>query len=122
MGTRPSIVSDATLTARQNQRIRRSVVTAWPERVVSATVRVTPSLGDEHARVEDAGGVELGLDRPQHPHPDRADLGLQPLRWSVPTAWWWVIVAPWATIASLAARLAARHCASGSCGLARRRS
>src|SRR5690606_24369938 len=29
--------------------------------------------------------------------------------WSRPTAWWWVIVAPWASIASRAAPFAARH-------------
>ena len=34
--------------------------------------------------------------------------------WSVPTAWWWVIVAPAAIIASLAATLARCHWASGS--------
>jgi hypothetical protein len=34
--------------------------------------------------------------------------------WSVPTAWWWVMVAPAATIASLAAALAASHWGSGS--------
>src|SRR4029453_17993013 len=34
--------------------------------------------------------------------------------WSVPTAWWWVMVAPAATIASLAAALAASHWATAS--------
>src|SRR6201999_4272986 len=34
-------------------------------------------------------------------------------RWSAPTAWWWVIVAPVDTIASHAAVLAARHCSIG---------
>jgi hypothetical protein len=35
-------------------------------------------------------------------------------RWSTPTAWWWVIEAPRAAIASQAARLAARQRSSGS--------
>ena len=70
---------------------------------------------DQHPRVEDAGRVEVGLDRAQDRDADRrrspaASHGL----WSVPTAWWWVIVAPAAMIASLAAALAASHCASGS--------
>ena len=34
--------------------------------------------------------------------------------WSVPTAWWWVIVAPAAIIASLAAVFAFSHCVSPS--------
>src|SRR5437588_8982880 len=34
--------------------------------------------------------------------------------WSVPTPWWWLIEPPVARIASLAAVLADRHCATGS--------
>ena len=36
--------------------------------------------------------------------------------WSAPTAWWWVIVPPLATIASHAAVFAARHCSSSAPG------
>jgi hypothetical protein len=39
--------------------------------------------------------------------------------WSRPVAWWWVIVAPLATIASLAACLTAAHCSSSTPRLAR---
>ena len=45
---------------------------------------------------------EVGLPSPTHG------------AWSRPTAWWWVIVAPAAAIASLAARFAARHWPAGS--------
>ena len=34
--------------------------------------------------------------------------------WSAPTAWWWEIVPPAATIASIAAALARRHWPAGS--------
>src|SRR4029079_13769111 len=34
-------------------------------------------------------------------------------RWSAPTAWWWVMVAPTRIIASDAAALALRHCSMG---------
>ena len=39
--------------------------------------------------------------------------------WSTPTPWWWVMVPPPATIASVAADFTARHCAIGSARLCR---
>ena len=62
--------------------------------------------------------VEDVLDRPEGGHPERTDLVGVARRWSVPTPWWWVIVAPTVAIASLAAAFAARHCRAGSPRLA----
>ena len=68
--------------------------------------------------VHDPGRVEPLLRRP-----DQVDARASPTSariqgaWSRPIAWWWVIVPPFATIASQAAVLAARHCSSSAPGL-----
>ena len=69
------------------------------------------AVGQELAGVHDPGRVEALLQRTQRldarPRPPRRACTA---RGRGPTAWWWVIVPPVATIASQAAVLTARHC------------
>ena len=45
------------------------------------------SAQPEHTRIEDSGGVELGLDGAQHPQAHGADLSRQPGGMVLPTPW-----------------------------------
>ena len=86
-----------------------TVAQARSDRAVAASVR------QQLARVHDPGRIAALLDqRRSTSRPSRPCSASSHARWSRPTAWWWVIVAPAAAIASPAARLAARHCPAGS--------